>query len=222
VTDDNSVTPRRCAALSRHRPRLRTSEALGLEWSDVEFGAEPRLCVRRQYHRGDERQLKTHAGRRDLPLSPGLARAPWAARPPHARGPVFATRDCERLSDRNVRRVLDGVTHPKARKRGGKRVIVPAPAGPGLEWVHFHTFRHTCASMLFESGKNIRQVAAWLGHTDPAFTLRTYTHLMDDGLGDVAFLDEAVRCIPNEEAGPQMGKKWAIEDPEIAAAASPT
>lgn len=34
------------------------------------------------------------------------------------------------------------------------------------------------------SSRSIRQVAGWLGHTDPAFTLRTYVHLMDDGLGD--------------------------------------
>jgi hypothetical protein len=27
-------------------------------------------------------------------------------------------------------------------------------------------------------------VQGWLGHTDPAFTLRVYVHLMDDGLGD--------------------------------------
>ena len=47
----------------------------------------------------------------------------------------------------------------------------------------------TCASMLFEGGKNIKQVSSWLGHADPAFTLRTYVHLMDDGLGDAHFLE---------------------------------
>lgn len=98
---------------------LRISEALGLDWSDVEFGAQPRLRVRRQCYRGDLRQLKSHAGRRDLPLSPGLARALWTARPPGAQGPVFATRDGGRLADRNLRRVLDAA---------GER--------SGLDWVH--------------------------------------------------------------------------------------
>jgi hypothetical protein len=41
--------------------------------------------------------------------------------------------------------------------------------------------------MLFETGKNIRQVCDWLGHADPAFTLRTYVHLTDGGLGDAEF-----------------------------------
>jgi integrase len=163
---------------------LRISEALGLDWSDVEFGSTPRLHVRRQFYRGDLRQLKTSAGRRDLPLSPGLARALWAARPAHGRGPVFATRDGQRLADRNVRRVLD-----------------KAGADAGLEWVHFHTFRHTCASMLFEGGKNIRQVCDWLGHADPAFTLRTYVHLIDSGLGEADFLDAAVPVAQSEGPG---------------------
>ena len=61
-----------------------------------------------------------------------------------------------------------------------------------MPWPSFHTFRHTCASLLFDSGKNVKQVQEWLGHSDPGFTLRTYVHLMDDGLGGADFLDEAV------------------------------
>jgi hypothetical protein len=49
-----------------------------------------------------------------------------------------------------------------------------------------------CASLLFGGGKNIKQVQEWLGHADPSFTLRTYVHLLDEGLGDADFLDELV------------------------------
>ena len=155
---------------------LRISELLGLEWDDLVFGERPRLRVRRQWYCA---KLKPHpksdAGRRELPLLPGMARKLWAARPAGASGPMFTTANGKRLADRNLRRVLDR-----------------ASTQAGVPWIGFHTFRHTSASMLLESGKNIRQVAGWLGHTDTAFTLRTYTHLMDSGLGDVAFLDEAV------------------------------
>ncbi|MGN6815506.1 MAG: tyrosine-type recombinase/integrase [Solirubrobacterales bacterium] len=58
--------------------------------------------------------------------------------------------------------------------------------------VSFHTFRHTCASLLFEAGRNVKQVQAWLGHAEPGFTLKTYVHLMDSGVGSADFLDEAV------------------------------
>jgi len=37
-----------------------------------------------------------------------------------------------------------------------------------------------------------------LGHADPAFTLRTYVHMLDDGLGEVGFLDDAVTVTDRE------------------------
>lgn len=49
--------------------------------------------------------------------------------------------------------------------------------------IAFHAFRHTCASLLFAEGRNIKQVAEWLGHADPAFTLSVYVDLLDEGLG---------------------------------------
>ena len=89
----------------------------------------------------------------------------------------------------------------KALKRAGESV--------GLA-VTFHTFRHTCASLLFEAVRNLKQVSTWLGHSDAAFTLRTYVHLMDEGIGKAAFMDEAV------------GITGATQRPETAATRSVT
>jgi integrase len=41
-----------------------------------------------------------------------------------------------------------------------------------------HALRHHYASVLLDAGESIRAVADYLGHADPGFTLRTYTHLM--------------------------------------------
>jgi integrase len=41
-----------------------------------------------------------------------------------------------------------------------------------------HALRHTHASVLLEDGVSIKALAEYLGHADPGFTLRTYTHLM--------------------------------------------
>jgi hypothetical protein len=157
-----------------------------IDWPDVQFGKRPTLKVRRQYYRGRLSQLKSRNGQRQLPLSAHLARQLWTARPASGKGPVFRTRTGSRYLDGNIRRdVLD-----------------PAAAAAKLEGITFHTFRHTCASVLFESGKNIRQVAAWLGHADPAFTLRTYVHLLDRGLG--------------EQLGAPWGNAGATQDPTTA------
>jgi integrase len=46
-----------------------------------------------------------------------------------------------------------------------------------------HALRHFFASSLLDAGESIKAIAEWLGHTDPAFTLRVYTHLMVSSQG---------------------------------------
>ncbi|MEU1312200.1 site-specific integrase [Streptomyces cinnamoneus] len=41
-----------------------------------------------------------------------------------------------------------------------------------------HALRHFYASLLLDEGENVKALAEYLGHSDPGFTLRTYTHLM--------------------------------------------
>lgn len=41
-----------------------------------------------------------------------------------------------------------------------------------------HALRHYYASALLEGGVSIKALSEYLGHVDPGFTLRTYTHLM--------------------------------------------
>jgi integrase len=78
------------------------------------------------------------------------------------------------------------------------KVLAPAARRAGVPWVTIHTFRHTCASLLFAppeyggGGKNAKQVQEWLGHHSPAYTLKEYVHLIEAGVGDASFLDVAV------------------------------
>ncbi|MER7761387.1 site-specific integrase [Streptomyces sp. NPDC097619] len=41
-----------------------------------------------------------------------------------------------------------------------------------------HALRHFYASVLLDAGENIKALSTYLGHGDPGFTLRVYTHLM--------------------------------------------
>ncbi|MFJ5027043.1 tyrosine-type recombinase/integrase [Streptomyces sp. NPDC088560] len=41
-----------------------------------------------------------------------------------------------------------------------------------------HALRHFYASVLLDAGENVKALSHYLGHNDPGFTLRVYTHLM--------------------------------------------
>jgi len=41
-----------------------------------------------------------------------------------------------------------------------------------------HVLRHTYASVLLDAGESVKALSLYLGHTDPGFTLRVYTHLL--------------------------------------------
>ncbi|WP_246107997.1 tyrosine-type recombinase/integrase [Saccharothrix saharensis] len=46
-----------------------------------------------------------------------------------------------------------------------------------------HALRHFYASTLLGQGVSIKELAEFLGHADPGFTLRTYTHLLPSSYG---------------------------------------
>jgi integrase len=62
----------------------------------------------------------------------------------------------------------------------------------GLPLVRFHDLRHSHASQLLAAGVNIKVVAERLGHTDPAVTLRVYSHLMPDAQAEAAAKIDAI------------------------------
>jgi integrase len=132
--------------------------------------------VRRQTRRGITNAPKTAAGRRELPLSRSVAQRLWTLhRGRSGEDPVFA--------------------HPATGERmeyhwAEHNILRPAREAGGLDWLTFHGLRHTCASLLFANGKNLKQVQHWLGHSSPQLTQNTYLHLMDDGLGGADFLDD--------------------------------
>ena len=47
----------------------------------------------------------------------------------------------------------------------------------GLRKIRFHDTRHSCASLLLRNGVSMKQIQAWLGHSDYGTTANLYAHL---------------------------------------------
>jgi integrase len=152
---------------------LRVSELIALQWKHLQLdGESPHVRIRRTYVRGREQRPKTKHSVREVPLGPDL---------------VFALRRHRRDSEWNRNDDLvfpSEVGKPILVENLRRRHLRPAAEEAGAPWAGFHTFRHTCASLLFERGANAKQVQRWLGHHSAAFTLDTYIHLLGDELGE--------------------------------------
>jgi integrase len=78
--------------------------------------------------------------------------------------------------------VTDEDGRPMWRNRFNDRVWNPARAAAGVTHPTrqdgTHALRHHFASVLLDAGESIKALSEYLGHHDPGFTLRTYTHLM--------------------------------------------
>ncbi|SCZ08744.1 Site-specific recombinase XerD [Streptomyces sp. 136MFCol5.1] len=163
---------------------MRQGEVLGLAVDDVDFAAGVVHVVR---------QVKLIAGRkvfalpkggktRTVPLPESVARSlehHIAQQPPTGvslpwrsvdGSPVTASVLFRNIEGRAVHRVVFtcAVWRPALDKVG-----VPRGRENGM-----HALRHFYASVLLDAGESIKALSEYLGHHDPGFTLRTYTHLM--------------------------------------------
>ncbi|MGW3754451.1 tyrosine-type recombinase/integrase [Streptomyces sp. NPDC005134] len=57
-----------------------------------------------------------------------------------------------------------------------------------------HALRHFYASVLLDAGESIKALSTYLGHSDPGFTLKVYTHLMPNSEGRTRKAVDAVYC----------------------------
>lgn len=60
-----------------------------------------------------------------------------------------------------------------------------------------HALRHFYASTLLDAGESILALSEYLGHADPGFTLRTYTHLMPSSTERTKAAIDAMLSVPS-------------------------
>lgn len=180
---------------------LRQGEAFGLAVEDIDF-LRRNVHVRRQVKRlgnalvfgppkggkdrdvplPDEVGLRLSAHIADHP--PAVVTLPWrtlGGAPASARL-LFTTAAAKAITRTPF---VQKHWHPALRKAG---VAVARENG-------FHALRHYFASTLLYDGVDIRALAVYLGHHDPAFTLRVYAHLVPDAADRMrGVIDKAARA----------------------------
>jgi integrase len=144
---------------------LRTSEAVGVAWENIDLPAGV-LRVKQSNWRGKLLTVKSKSSNRDLPLPPVLVemlegyRLRWK---PNTFGLLFANAKGQPITSCYVRR---DIMHPIREKLG-------IPRGG------FHAFRHGLGTALMQQGASARVVQQQLGHADLRMLAR-YAHVVPE------------------------------------------
>lgn len=154
---------------------LRRGEALGLRWSDIDFSART-LRVERDidFVTGDVGTVKTATSVRTVPMPDALVAMLQKNRQIGSGYVIRAPRNGSHWSQatfmRHWRLIQAALLNaaPAIEHEGAGSILTP------------RYFRHNYASILYRSGVDVLSAQQFLGHTDPATTMRIYTHLADE------------------------------------------
>lgn len=147
---------------------VRISEALALDWTDVDLAART-VTIRKS---------KTTAGERRITVPAGVLTVLEARE--HHHEAVFPTVLRKRRDRRNT-----SAQWQETRER------------LGLPNYTFHSFRKTVATALDQAGLSARDIAEYLGHANPSLTMNTYMSKTVGGSRAAEALD-SVMHIPRE------------------------
>jgi integrase len=102
---------------------------------------------------------------------------------------------------------------PMWRNRFNDRIWNPARKAAGVTTPTrqdgTHALRHHYASVLLDAGESIKALSEYLGHHDPGFTLRTYTHLMPNSAERTRRAIDRAFGGPEEVDGPDTAQQGA-------------
>lgn len=184
---------------------LRLGELLGLMWEDIDF-RKSMLHIRRTLNRlqipdlpddnkGPKTQIviqepKSANSVRSIPLLPAVIQdiLRWKAVQASDRSAAGAAYNETGLIVTNP---LGGYVEPRTFADYYHRMLNKA----GLRHFTFHALRHTFASRAMEQGMDEKTLSILLGHYSVAFTMDTYTHVLDDHKWDEMKLMEELYSI---------------------------
>lgn len=159
---------------------LRRAEIAGLLWSAVDMNAHT-LSIKDTRVTVDGHAVasttKTTRSTRTLPLPDSVYSALLHARTLQARDRV-TNRDKYQDSGYVVVDECGSPYRPDRITKAWRKACIKAK----VPTIRLHDARHTCATLMHLQGVPIVVIAAWLGHVDAGFTMRTYAHSQNDSL----------------------------------------
>lgn len=157
---------------------MRRGEIVELQWEDVDFEAKVihirHNAVIGQYKTKVSEDMKTKAGKRDVPLSEELEL--WLA---------------ARKKTSHSKYVIAMENHKPLSKSAYRSMWKLIERELPDTHVTAHILRHTYITRLFEAGLDIKEIQYLAGHSTVDMTLRVYTHY--DRLSRSAKTAEKVR-----------------------------
>ncbi|MET0642470.1 MAG: site-specific integrase [Jiangellaceae bacterium] len=162
---------------------MRRGEVLGLRWDDIHFDTgriEVTQALISIGYRLEFSPLKTRTSRRNITVDPATMAmlANW-------RGTQEAElRDAGAVNEHGLVFVRPNgqPLHPHTVSQAFERAQRPV----GVTEIRFHDLRHTHASLLLRDRVPIKVVSERLGHSNPAFTMTTYQHVLPGMQDDAA------------------------------------
>jgi integrase len=162
---------------------LRVSEALGLRWRDVDFGASTITVSGQLGEDGTRVPVKTRASEAPVPLLPALARELRAHRS------RLASRDLRLVyADAFVFTTMRG--KPQSRRNALRAVHAAGDAAglnaDGRQPVGLHDLRHSFVALALAAGLSLAEAASLARHANARVTAQVYAGLSDDGRRNAA------------------------------------
>ena len=157
---------------------FRRSEVIGLKWSAIDFENKT-ITINHIITQSNGKLIirdrtKTKSSKRTLPLEPIVESYLLELKEKQKRnqeicGNSYNQDYLEYICVDDVGNIIrpDYVTETFLKTLKKKKLKV----------IRFHDLRHTCASILLKNGANMKEIQAWLGHSNYNTTANLYAHL---------------------------------------------
>ena len=159
---------------------MRRSELLGLKFENIDFDEEKIYIKEKILYDSKEgrfksdKTLKTDKSRRTMPFQPGVAE-------------LFRNRQ-KRIAENKAKygnaynNEFDGYVWVDDlgnlyKPQQLTKVVPEICRKIGIKEINLHGLRHSCATILLQSGANMKVVQDWLGHANYKTTADTYSHV---------------------------------------------